>query len=631
MVLIVDTLPLPDGYPDPTDDQAALSLELEFIGALADQKRNDLLDLTTDLFNAPPDERAHRAALLFAKIEEVKGYASVIDKHKQWIIEGLEEVATLRAVRVKENAERAALSWIMQTLTGQYQPAPPSPPLANLNTSLEPLYLQRLDGTTTAIPLPNITDEEFQQMMQEFPVGWTEMGAKRQQANEWIEQHSVDLTPEEWTTAWNAAREATHATQTSSSPVAATFAALRETWQQFGYLPYNGLDLRRPTEKVPQWVLEAYLLVQPAQKPARPIITPAFKHDGREGLGRISSSQISLALFTACVAPKSEWDTTAKGFPRYVFTVPSGEVVVTLTPEVVVRGDLTDQIAAMDKIRDELSVDDWDLLTILMEQVFAEGRSDASAFITDDAALDYRRIEPKRKGKYNVGHRPRPRAHIDACLNRVAHLHIRTDTLHILEDTGKGKPHKVVFDCNEKVIKIKGDITRRDNDVAMGWAYEFGKTFITFLHRPNNYVGYLLQGTVALDGRKEAAKQLAHYLTIHTRIDAHNGRGMERFMGELVDGAKLPYNQKRPQRTITDAEDALREVVKAGLYRFEHDGKMFDADSADLSTWTAIPKDTKGYGLLKIWEKQKVVIRAEPDIEERYDRYRRPLLRPIGG
>lgn len=409
----------------------------------------------------------------------------------------------------------------------------------------------------------------------------------------------------------------------------------RWAWERERLLSWTWI-LFRIAEEPPDWVLEKLdlddtaKLIWPHRLP-RPIISPAFRHDGREGLGRISSSQISLALFTACVAPKSEWDTTAKGFPRYVFTVPSGEVVVTLTPEVVVRSDVTDQVTAMNKIRDELSVDDWDLLTILMEQVFAEGHSDASAFITDDTALDYRQIEPKRKGKYNVGHRPRPRARIDACLNRVAHLHVRTDTLHILEDTGKGKPRKVLFDCNEKVIKIKGDITRRDNDAAMGWAYEFGKTFTTFLHRPNNYVGYLLQGTVALDGRKETAKQLAHYLTIHTRIDAHNGRGMERFMGELIDGAKLPHNPKRPQRTIDDTEDALREVVKAGLYRFEHGGKVFDADSADLDAWTALPKDAKGYGLLKTWQQQKVMIRAEPDIEARYDRYRPQSLRPIGG
>jgi len=389
-----------------------------------------------------------------------------------------------------------------------------------------------------------------------------------------------------------------------------------ETWMR----PHKAID-------IPDFVRARYNLPSRDETPSnnltRSPITPAFRHDGREGLGRISSSQISLALFTACVAPKSEWSATTKGFPRYVFTVPSGEIVIMLTPEVIVRGDMADQVAAMNKIRDDLSVDDWDLLTILMEQVFAEGHSDASAFITDDAALDYRQIEQKKLGRYKIGHRPRPRARIDACLNRVAHLHIRTDTLHILEDTGKGKPHKVVFDCNEKVIKIKGDITRRDDDATMGWSYEFGKTFTTFLHRPNNYVGYLLQGTVALDGRKETAKQLAHYLTLHTRIDAHNGRGMERFMGELIDGAKLPHNPSRPQRTIDDTEDALREVVRAGLYRFEHGGEMFDADSADLDAWTALPKNAKGYGLLKTWQQQKVVIRAEPDIEARYDRYRR--------
>lgn len=423
-------------------------------------------------------------------------------------------------------------------------------------------------------------------------------------------------------------------------------------WETRGWVPnlFGSIPrVCRPTTDVPAFMLARYSSIAatdlrpkhaPGSAPSgdggrsvtpKPVISPAFIYDGRQGLGRISSSQISLALFTACVAPKSEWGATAKGFPRYVFTVPSGEVVIMLTPEVIVRGDTADQVAAMNKIRDELSVDDWDLLTILMEQVFTDGRSDASAFITDDAVLNYRQIEQKKIGRYKIGHRPLPRARIDACLNRVTHLHIRTDTLHILEDAGKGKPRKVALDCNEKVIKIKGDITRRDDDAAMGWSYEFGKTFTTFLQPPNNYVGYLLQGTVALDGRKETAKQLAHYLTLHTRIDAKNGRSMERFMGELVDGAKLPHNPKRPQRTIDDTEDALREVVRAGLYRFEHGGKMFDANSADLDVWTALPKNAKGYGLLKTWRQQKIAIRAEPDIEARYDRYRRPVLSPIGG
>lgn len=406
-------------------------------------------------------------------------------------------------------------------------------------------------------------------------------------------------------------------------------------WEREHLLGWTWI-LFKVSEEPPDWVLEKWglsnskTMVSPPRL-ARPIISPAFRHDGRAGLGRISSSQISLALFTACVVAKSEWDATAKGFPRFAFKVPSGEIVITLTPDVVVRADLSTQIVAMNKIRDELSIDDWELLTILMEQVFAEGRPDASAFITDDAVLDYRQIEPKRKGKYDVGHRPHHRARIDASLNRVAHMHIRTDTLHILEDTGKGKPHTVSVDWNEKVIKIKGDITRRDNDAALGWSYEFGKTFTTFLSRPNNYVGYLLQGTIALDGRKEAAKQLAHYLTIHMRINAKNGRGMERFMGELVDGAKLPYNPARPRRTIDGTEDALREVVKGGSYRFEYGGQMFDATSADLDTWTAVPQNLKGYGLLKAWRQQKVVIRAEPDTEVRYDRYRSHALRPDGG
>jgi len=313
-----------------------------------------------------------------------------------------------------------------------------------------------------------------------------------------------------------------------------------------------------------------------AARPRLPTIVPAFLHAGRDGVGRISSSQVNLAIYTACVAPKSEWEETSKGFPRYTFRVPSGDIAITLSPDVAVRKDLPQQVATMYQLRDELSVEDWDVMTALMAQVLAEGRPDASAFVTADAVLDNRKVERKKSGGYSSGHHPKMRTKIAESINRLAHLRVRTETLQIRELAPDGTVRWVPADWNERVLQIQGDWTRGDTGAVLGWRYNFGASFTTFLARPNRYVGYLLQETLALHvSKQQTAKQLAHYLALHLRIDARNGRGLDRRLGELLDGAKIAADPQRQQRTIDRLEGALRDLIKAGLIRIEWNGRVW--------------------------------------------------------
>lgn len=397
----------------------------------------------------------------------------------------------------------------------------------------------------------------------------------------------------------------------------------RALWTEHRILlaPQRRVFYRVQTEP-PRWLMELIGLVDdptPAKPLPRPPIVQAFTHDGQPGLGRISSSQVSLAIYTACVAFKHEWGQTAKGFPRYTLKLPSGEIVLTLTPEVIVQKDVESQVTAMNAIRDTLSIDDWELLSILMEQVLGSNSSDASAYITDARALDYRKIATKRSKGYSAGHFPVMRASVADSMHRLAHLHVRTDTLQVREAGADGRVRTVPVDWNERVVRVTGDVTRRDTDATLGWHYSFPAWFSTFLAPPNRYVGYLQQETIALHGSKQVAKRLAHYFSLHLRIHGQNSQRLERKASEIFDGARIPINWQRQRRTIDQLETPLRELVQRGLIRIEWNGAILDATSPDLDRWTAVPPSARGRHLLKDYLNQKIVIRADENIEGRYD------------
>lgn len=371
----------------------------------------------------------------------------------------------------------------------------------------------------------------------------------------------------------------------------------------------------------------------PASAVRRPIISRAFKHDGVDGLGRISSSQINLAILTACVAPKSEWTHTAKGFPKYVFVVPSGEVDVVLKPEVVVSRDIATQVRAMEQIRDELSIDDFDLIAILQEQVMTDGSTTdnqglISATMTDEYALDYCRLERKKRGGYLSNHHPKNRANLAESLNRITHLRVRTDTLQVRKITSQGALEKYTADWDEKVLSVEGNLTQRETDTTLVFRYTFGRSFTTYLTRPNRFVGYILQGTVALNGKKQIAKALAHYFALHLKMNASRGPELVRSIGQLFDGAKVPQSD-RPRRTMEAFENAMRDLVREGLIRIKWGALILDSASPELDNWTAIPALGRKHDLLNQYRRQNLTILAPKVIEERYDREVRRGRQPL--
>jgi len=265
-------LPVPEGYPVPTEE--IQNQAMRFVEALSDQERDKLRGLVTDLFTAPPEEQAQRAATLLEKINAATEHVTVTDEHKQWMVDGLRRVANLRAAQVREQAERATLAWVVTATTALYQPTIP------VSVSNDKLVMPRSDGSTATITAPDITAEDVQQALRELPAGWSEMGPERQRAREWTREHTVSITPEQWQDAFGRASAAARAAQTFTSPIAGLLAVMRAAWKQSNLLPGdNALDLVRPTADVPPWVLKALGLIdQPPHRQThspRPPFTPS--------------------------------------------------------------------------------------------------------------------------------------------------------------------------------------------------------------------------------------------------------------------------------------------------------------------------------------------------------------------
>jgi len=376
----------------------------------------------------------------------------------------------------------------------------------------------------------------------------------------------------------------------------------------------------------PRWLKELLGLIdgEPSKRPPRRSIAPAFTLAGRAQVGRISSSQVSDAIFEAFIAPKDKWETSAKGWPQYCYTRNNTRIFIRVRPEVVDPKNSAAERAAMEQIRDELSVRDWDSLTALMAQVLRDGKPDASSFVYADTLLDYRQVKRKKRDGHkgrNAGHQQNMRFEQAASIYRLAHIYAVTETLKIrrLTEKGKGVEYDAV-DWNEKIVQLRGGHTRRADDAELSWEYHLGPWFTTFLEKPNRFVAYIWQKVLQYHPTKEQwTKQLAHYLTLELRKNADNGRELRRTVGELLDKAGIPVSERFPNRAKDRLDQALRDVVKDGLFRIEHEGVTLDAAASEIDTWTLPGTKLPPRNWLEAYKKEVVVFRADPETEMHYD------------
>jgi len=374
----------------------------------------------------------------------------------------------------------------------------------------------------------------------------------------------------------------------------------------------------------PRWLKELLGLVdvEPTKRPPRRSIAPAFSLQGRDHVGRISSSQVSDAIFEAFIAPKDRWETSSKGWPQYRCHRGNAEIFIRLRPEAVDPKNIAAERAAMEQIRDELSVRDWDSLTALMAQVLRDGKPDAPSFVYADTLLDYRQVD-RKKGRdgYTAGHQQNMRLEQAASIYRLAHIYAVTETLQIrrLDDKSKKVEYDPV-DWNQKILKLGDSFTRRTDDAELAWEYHLGPWFTTFLEKPNRFVAYIWQKVLQYHPTKEQwTKQLAHYLTLELRKNADNGRELRRTVGELLDKAGIPVSPRYPNKAKDRLEQAVRDIVSDNLFRIVHDGKVLEGACPDIETWTASSKPLPARNWLEAYKKEVIVFRADPETELQYD------------
>lgn len=354
----------------------------------------------------------------------------------------------------------------------------------------------------------------------------------------------------------------------------------------------------------------------------RPIIAPAFFHDGRQGLGRISSDQVTFGLYDALIAPKEEWAKTAKGWPIYRPDPTSDRLAIKVTPIVENRGNLDAQRDEMWQIVQELSIADFDVLAMMMAQVLEEARNDGRAILPADAMLDYRGVG-QRIGDdgYSAGRQPKMRMALSESVYRIAHLKITTDGFPILGYNSKGGVISSPMDINEPILQLHSSYSRQRDDKTMLWEYSLGRWFTTFREKPNAFTAYMLERALAYHPTKQQwTKQLAYYLAFDMRRNADNGQELAGPISRFMDGARIPCDPRYALKARDRFENSLRQVVKDGLIRIVQGDDIIDASSPGVDAWLPGGADAlKGRDWLGAYRKLRIRLRCDEDIEQRYD------------
>ena len=488
---------------------------------------------------------------------------------------------------------------------------------------------QPRDVTVSDLLGGNFEDWQLQRELDELPVGYID---RREEIDAWIAANTDRVAPDVWRGVLDERFQAEPGMHGHATVFGGLKALHRTIWGRYGLLAVGySLDFGKPRLEVPLWLLEACELIEPrapvVRRQSRLPIAPAFRAAGREGLGQISSSQISDGLFRACVAPKSEWDRTSTGFPCYRYRYKQTEIAFTLRPEVPDRRDLADEIRQMELIRDDLSVSDWDTVVAMMAQVLREGQQDASASIGLGDILGYRQLQRQRdKEGYAAGYGKKPRQAVAASVRRLSYLWISTETVPYLVREGRRvdtKPLRI----NEKVMSITKDAEELNEDATVAWQYSFGDWFKTFLSPPNRYIAYQWQKVLAYNPYKQQwAKQLAYYLTIEIRTNANHGIELRRTAGELLNGAKIAMDLRYPDKARDRLEEAIRQVVADGLFRLSDNGTWLSGPSEALHAWHVIDvAKLPARGWFSAYCKQLVTFRADEELEGLYNKEIRRL------
>ena len=415
------------------------------------------------------------------------------------------------------------------------------------------------------------------------------------------------------------------------------FSFQKTLWDRFGIIP-NGsyLGYSTPRDDIPHWVRAALgILGVPATTQPRRTKEPlsgAFMVLGNPGLGRINTSQFTHGLMQAICGDKAGWDTTDPYWPRYSFSFNEQEIAYTIEPEnPVPRGteEHARQLASAHNTLKKLDFADLDVLIILMIEametfnIHNPGRDPnvevPPTRITADTILARRGFDRRKdKDGYSGGYQPLSLDQVSESMNHLGSLHVSTKTLQRLVPT-RGKPRVESLNYTAKLLNVSARISADGKTIPMAWEYRLGKWFYMFSMNPNNFVGYMWQLALTWNAWSEkAAKGLAYYLFLEMRRNARSADGeVRRSIGALMHGACIKVGATNQDRARKQFEDAVRAVVRAGLFRLRHGDVWLCGPSPAIDTWT-MAHDLPYRGWIKVYQERMLDWRPDPIIDQIY-------------
>jgi len=372
---------------------------------------------------------------------------------------------------------------------------------------------------------------------------------------------------------------------------------LQWAWQRAGLIEYADV-FYRPTTPPPPWVLTTLHLPAPegtgastpaphvAHRPALPAIPQAF-HDGMASIPSCLPAQGILAAIhhgadehgtpgDETPMTRRRWQRTHDGLPYFTWQPKkgAGQIATYLRPEdtTVVTQDVADLL--WQKARG-LKDHDGDVLLACLVQAMHHRLEDGTTWISADAVLRYRGIQPIMKHengqRRRAGQRTEDIAQVAASMANLETLWVQVREINILEARDGKKPKPARFTHESRVLAITDRITQGEEGSAalpIAWRFKPGTWLEPFLAAPYRQTALMMQKTLEYDPyRQKWEKRLARYATFHLRMNVGGAdqAGEGRQIGTLLDELNLPLDTRHPERTKARLHRALDHLVRDGV------------------------------------------------------------------
>ncbi len=267
------------------------------------------------------------------------------------------------------------------------------------------------------------------------------------------------------------------------------------------------------------------------------------------------------------------WGRSATGLPTFIWRKPRGSITTSVRAPLWGAGLIDASFASGWEVVLGLDDLDGDVLLIALAHALARRDPDGTTWITADAILDDRGIQPKtmRVGaaRYRTWHRREDRARVATCMERLGRLWVSLDSISVMEQRG-GRLVRGNYDAEGDLLTIRDRLVQGDGEeeLPVAWRYRFGPWLSLFLAPPNRQTALLARAVLRYDPYRERwEKRLGRYFTFHLRMDARRaaGKPLVRRLDLLFDELSFPMDQRHPERTRMRCETALDRLVHDGV------------------------------------------------------------------